>query len=157
MVLRGVLNLIFIVLQIFNKHRYLSRIASQTLWITLYRLVAVYLGQEFVHKLSFVSKLYTFAGLYLVRPPVSLSHGFWETLKLFILILKKGVKTDLKNIKKLNFQPPPATFFRENILASYSMQIYRKMMSLFVAPKGGNQCRVNPGEWCSFVDRVFVD
>ena len=70
---------------------------------------------------------------------------------------KKGVKADLKNIKKLNFRPPSATFFRENIPASYGMQIYRKMMSLFVAPKGGNQCRVNPGEWCSFVDRVFVE
>ena len=57
------------------------------------------------------------------------------------MILKKEVKTDLKNIKKLNFQPPSATFFRENILE----KIYRKMMSLFVAPKGGNQCRVNPG------------
>ena len=61
MVPRGVLNLISIVFQIFHEHRYCSRIASQTLWITLHRLVAVYLGQEFVHKLSFVSKLYTFA------------------------------------------------------------------------------------------------
>ena len=71
-----------------------------------------------------------------------------------IMFLKKGVKTDLRNIKKLNFRPPSATFLRENILPSYGMQIYRKMMSLFLAPKGGNQCRVNPGEWCSFVDRV---
>ena len=82
----GVLNLISIVLQVFHKHRCRSRIASQTLWITLHTLVAVYLGQEFVHKLSFVSKLYTFAVLYLVRPPVSLWLGCWEILKLFILM-----------------------------------------------------------------------
>ena len=47
-----------------------------------------------------------------------------------MLIILKGRgdfnKTDLKNVKKVNFQPPSATFFREMYSASYGMQIYRK-------------------------------